>query len=176
MVSIWSLHTQLILQVMNSSSDKTWCIFDPQKRVMKVEVQKGWKHGFGNWWRGHRGWRKYRAFENQKESLNIEQVTLRNACSNCCSAVSRSWVSTVKPPKSSRSSWHTYGHSSFASHNILYLYLIWKHSKYQITLNQDPIKTEVMTQVHFQTDSMLVRACFSFEGTPLLQRTKQQLK
>lgn len=32
---------------------------------------------------GHRSWRKYRALENQRESLNIEQVTLRNPCSKC---------------------------------------------------------------------------------------------
>lgn len=44
-----------ILKVMNSSSNKsqvTFGKFDLLKRVMKVEVQKGWKHGFGNWWSG----------------------------------------------------------------------------------------------------------------------------
>lgn len=39
---------------------------------------------------GQSSWRNYRAFENQRGSLDFERVPQRNTCSRCCLAVRRS--------------------------------------------------------------------------------------
>lgn len=61
--------------------------------------------------------------------------------------------------------WGACGQSSLASQVFRFNTGTQQISDY---LKSEPYEAKIMTQVYFWTDPMLIRACSSFEGTPLL--------
>jgi len=145
---------------MSFSSNKsleTYWQFEQWKSNENWSTKK--KTWVGNRYSGSQRWRNYTVLENQRENLNIEQVTQGNACRKCCLAV-RSCGSTVKSPKRSRL-------IEVPVANLLlhlkFLDLIREHSKSQIIWNQNPMKLKLWLKFIFE-----LTPC-SLEHVPLLK-------